>query len=104
MDLRCILKKIIIMAQGKLKVKSKLPSGAKTKKAKGKATTKRNNAPVKSKSVAIERNKMKATVTKMVNKAAEQQLRALATQTPQLSAAQQRVATAPTAPTPAKTK
>ncbi|KAL0850838.1 hypothetical protein ABMA28_006757 [Loxostege sticticalis] len=89
------------MAQGKLKVKSKLPSGAKVKKAKGKAVTKRSNAPVKSKAQAVEKNKMKANVTKMVNKAAEQQLRALATNTPQLSAAQQRAASAPTAPAPA---
>ncbi|XP_041975282.1 uncharacterized protein LOC121730342 [Aricia agestis] len=90
------------MAQGKMKVKSKLPSGAKTKKAKGKAVTKRNNAPVKSKVQALERNKMKNTVTKMVNAAAEKQLRSLATDTPQLSAAQQRVATAPTAPATSK--
>ncbi|KAF9413402.1 hypothetical protein SFRURICE_016801 [Spodoptera frugiperda] len=92
------------MAQGKLKVKSKLPAGAKAKKNKnkaGKAVTKRPNAPVKSKTAA-ERNKMKTNVSKMVNAAAEQQLRALATNTPQLSAAQQRVAAAPTAPAPAK--
>lgn len=93
------------MAQGKLKVKTKLPSGAKARKgknkAKGKAVTKRPNAPVPSKSL-IERNKMKAAVTKMVNSVAEQQLRALATTTPQLSAAQQRAAAAPTAPAPAK--
>ncbi|CAG9796355.1 unnamed protein product [Diatraea saccharalis] len=87
------------MAQGKLKVKSKLPSGAKVKKAKGKAVTKRSNAPVKSKTVA--NAKIKNNVTKMVNAAAEKQLRALATGTPQLSAAQQRVAAAPTAPAPA---
>ncbi|CAK1540285.1 unnamed protein product [Leptosia nina] len=90
------------MAQGKMKVKSKLPKGAKTKKTKGKAVTKRNNAPVPSKLKAIEKNKMKKNVTKMVNAAAEQQLRALATDTPQLSAAQQRVASAPTAPVPSK--
>ncbi|XP_049883645.1 uncharacterized protein LOC126379102 [Pectinophora gossypiella] len=90
------------MAQGKLKVKSKLPSGAKQKKGKGKAITKRSNAPAKSKAPAVERNKMKANVTKMVNAAAEKQLRSLATDTPQLSAAQQRVASAPTAPAPAK--
>ncbi|XP_050346149.1 uncharacterized protein LOC126770678 [Nymphalis io] len=92
------------MAQGKMKVKSKLPSGAKnkTKKNKGKAVTKRSNAPVRSKTQAVEKNKMKATVTKMVNKAAEQQLRSLAKDTPQLSAAQQRVAAAPTAPVPSK--
>lgn len=92
------------MAQGKLKVKSKLPSGAKVKKNKnkGKAVTKRNNAPVRSKSQAIERNKMKANVTKMVNAVAEKQLRSLATDTPTLSAAQQRVASAPTAPASAK--
>lgn len=90
------------MAQGKLKVKSKLPAGAKTKKAKGKAITKRNNAPARSKAPAVDRNKMKVNVTKMVNAAAEQQLRALATQTPQLSEAQKRVAAAPTAPAPAK--
>ncbi|XP_075976527.1 uncharacterized protein LOC142976836 [Anticarsia gemmatalis] len=89
------------MAQGKLKVKSKLPAGAKTKKNKGKAVTKRPNAPVKSKTAA-DRNKMKSNVSKMVNAAAEQQIRALATNTPQLSAAQQRVASAPTAPAPAK--
>lgn len=91
------------MAQGKLKVKSKLPSGVKTKKGKkGKAVTKRSNAPAKSKLPAVERNKIKANVTKMVNATAEQQLRALSTTTPKLSAAQQRVATAPTAPTPSK--
>ncbi|CAB3241103.1 unnamed protein product [Arctia plantaginis] len=93
------------MAQGKFKVKSKLPAGAKTKKKqqknKGKAVAKRPNAPVKSKTAA-ERNKMKMNVTKMVNAAAEQQIRALASNTPQLSAAQQRVAVAPTAPAPAK--
>lgn len=85
-----------------MKVKSKLPKGAKVKKAKGKAVTKRNNAPAPSKLKSIEKNKMKANVTKMVNAAAEKQLRALATDTPQLSAAQQRVASAPTAPVPAK--
>lgn len=90
------------MAQGKLKVKSKLPSGVKSKKGKGKAVTKRSNAPAKSKLPAVERNKMKANVTKMVNATAEQQLRALATTTPKLSAAQQRVATAPTAPSSSK--
>ncbi|XP_063549152.1 uncharacterized protein LOC134756255 [Cydia strobilella] len=90
------------MAQGKLKVKSKLPAGAKNKKAKGRAVTKRPNAPVKSKAAALERNKMKANVTKMVNAVAEKQLRSLATDTPQLSAAQQRAAAAPTAPVPAK--
>lgn len=92
------------MAQGKLKVKSKLPTGAKAKKKqqkKGKAVAKRPNAPVKSKTAA-ERNKMKMNVSKMVNAAAEQQIRALASNTPQLSAAQQRVAAAPTAPAPAK--
>lgn len=93
------------MAQGKLKVKSKLPAGAKKKKAnqknKGKAITKRPNAPAKSKT-ATDRNKMKSNVSKMVNAAAEQQIRALASNTPQLSAAQQRVAAAPTAPAPAK--
>lgn len=93
------------MAQGKLKVKSKLPAGAKTKKNnqknKGKAITKRPNAPVKSKTAA-DRNKMKANVSKMVNAAAEQQIRAMASSTPQLSAAQQRVAAAPTAPAPTK--
>ncbi|XP_073957764.1 uncharacterized protein [Choristoneura fumiferana] len=94
------------MAQGKLKVKSKLPAGAKSKKgkAKGKAVTKRINAPVKSKATAIERNKMKANVTKMVNAVAEKELRSRATETPQLSAAQQRAAAAPTAPVPAKPK
>ncbi|CAG9581780.1 unnamed protein product [Danaus chrysippus] len=88
------------MAQGKMKVKSKLPQGAKSKKGKtkGKAVTKRPNAPVRSKNQVILKNKMKATVTKMVNAAAEKQLRSLATDTPQLSAAQQRVASAPTAP------
>ena len=90
------------MAQGKLKVKTKLPSGVKAKKGKGKAVTKRANAPVPSKSL-VERNKMKMAVTKMVNAAAEEQLRALATNTPQLSAAQQRAAAAPTAPTTAST-
>lgn len=90
------------MAQGKLKVKSKLPAGVKAKKFKGKAVTKRINAPVKSKKLNVDKNKMKAAVTKMVNATAEQQLRALSTNTPQLSAAQQKVAAAPTAPAPAK--
>ncbi|VVC92619.1 uncharacterized protein LOC126968649 [Leptidea sinapis] len=90
------------MAQGKMKLKSKLPDGAKVKKGKGKAVTKRSNAPVKSKDKVVKKNKMKNTVTKMVNAAAEKQLRALATGAPELSAAQQRVAKAPTAPTPAK--
>lgn len=90
------------MAQGKLKVKTKLPSGVKSKKGKGKAVTKRPNAPVPSKSL-VERNKMKMAVTKMVNAAAEEQLRALVTTTPQLSAAQQRAAAAPTAPATAST-
>jgi hypothetical protein len=90
------------MAQGKLKVKSKLPSGAKAKKTKkGKSVTKRSNAPVKSKNAAVA--KIKKNVTKMVNAAAEKQLRAMASNTPQLSAAQQRVAAAPTAPAPANT-
>ncbi|XP_026759141.2 uncharacterized protein LOC113518425 [Galleria mellonella] len=90
------------MAQGKLKVKNKLPAGAKIKKGKGKAITKRINAPVPSKAKAIEKNKMKDKLTKMVNAAAEQQLRALASSSGELSAAQQRAAKAPTAPVPAK--
>ncbi|KAM3967842.1 uncharacterized protein ACR2FA_011380 [Aphomia sociella] len=90
------------MAQGKLKVKSKLPAGAKAKKGKGKAVTKRSNAPVPSKATAVDRSKMKAKVTKMVNAAAEQQLRALASSSGELSEAQKRAAKAPTAPVPAK--
>lgn len=91
------------MAQGKTKVKSKLPAGVKNNKAKGRAVTKRKNAPVKSKNSA-DKSRMKGQVSRMVNAAAEEQLRAMAKEGPkQLSEAQKRVATAPTAPAPSKT-
>lgn len=96
------------MAQGKGKLSrknNKLPSGVKiklNKKKKGNAVTKRPNAPVKSKVATVNKSKMKANVTKMVNAAAEKQLRSLAKHTPTLSAAQQRVAAAPTAPSNSK--
>ncbi|KOB77191.1 Uncharacterized protein OBRU01_04509 [Operophtera brumata] len=96
------------MAQGKGKLSkkgNKLPAGATkkiAKKKKGNAVTRRPNAPVKSKVATVNKSKMKANVTKMVNAAAEKQLRSLSKHTPTLSAAQQRAAAAPTAPAVSK--
>ncbi|GBP38743.1 hypothetical protein EVAR_22392_1 [Eumeta japonica] len=68
------------MAQGKMKVKNKLPANVKTKKDKGRAITKRHNAPVKSKVPTRDSSgRAKLALTKLVNEAAERELRARAT-------------------------
>ncbi|ENN81454.1 uncharacterized protein LOC109546821 [Dendroctonus ponderosae] len=67
------------MAQGKLKVKSKLPSNNKTKKPKGTANTKRANAPsVPKKQRTQQAHKLKQIITKTVNKTAEDEIRSRA--------------------------
>lgn len=64
------------MAQGKLKVKSKLPDNVKNKKNKGKAVTKRSNRPIQPKKTKLaEANKIKKVISKTVNKAVEDEIR-----------------------------
>lgn len=67
------------MAQDKLKVKTKLPSSAKTKcgkQKKGSAIQRRGNAPIKPKNAKFkEVNKLKKIITKTVNNAIEDELR-----------------------------
>ncbi|XP_012274966.1 uncharacterized protein LOC105696809 [Orussus abietinus] len=67
------------MAQGKLKVKSKLPPSSKTKsnkKAKGPPVHRRDNAPVKAKKTKLqEAHKLKQMISKNVNKSVETELR-----------------------------
>ncbi|KAK2586760.1 hypothetical protein KPH14_011789 [Odynerus spinipes] len=67
------------MAQGKLKVKTKLPPSAKTKSGKqkkGPAIQRRGNAPIKSKNAKFkEVHKLKKIITKTVNNAIEDELR-----------------------------
>ncbi|CAD6206865.1 GSCOCG00010110001-RA-CDS [Cotesia congregata] len=67
------------MAQGKMKVKTKLPDNAKAKQAKNKkgpAVQRRGNAPIKAKKAKLlEAHKLKQMITKTVNKAAESELR-----------------------------
>ncbi|KAJ8926324.1 hypothetical protein NQ314_021309 [Rhamnusium bicolor] len=69
------------MAQGKLKVKSKLPQNVKSKKQlrKGNAVTKRANCPIQSKKKQHEETqKIKQIISKTVNKAVEEEIRARA--------------------------
>ncbi|KAF7269704.1 uncharacterized protein LOC143198183 [Rhynchophorus ferrugineus] len=82
------------MAQGKLKVKTKLPANAKKSNKKGSAVTKRANAPIKRKKQSQqEAQKLKQIITKTVNKAVEEDIRAQAGKTQaNLSKAQQAVA------------
>ncbi|KAH0954703.1 hypothetical protein HN011_006850 [Eciton burchellii] len=67
------------MAQGKLKVKTKLPASVKAKAnkhKKGSATQKRANAPIQpKKSKFQETQKLKKMITKTVNNVAEDELR-----------------------------
>lgn len=67
------------MAQGKLKVKTKVPSSAKSKTnkpKKGAPTQRRGNAPIRPKKAKFEEaHKLKQMITKTVNKAAEDELR-----------------------------
>ncbi|XP_076674153.1 uncharacterized protein LOC143372112 [Andrena cerasifolii] len=67
------------MAQGKLKVKTKLPSvkgKAKDKNKKGLAVKRRNNAPIQPKKRKFEEtHKLKQMITRNVNKAMENELR-----------------------------
>ncbi|KAG5865166.1 hypothetical protein JTB14_014248 [Gonioctena quinquepunctata] len=82
------------MAQGKMKVKSKLPKNVKTKKPNGKASTKRSNCPIKPKKKQHEEaQKLKQIIGKSVNKAVEEEMRARASGGPKnLSKVQQAVA------------
>lgn len=67
------------MAQGKLKVKAKLPTNVKKHKKRGPATTKRSNAPIKPKKQGFqEAHKLKQIITKTVNKAVEEEIRSQA--------------------------
>nr|CAD7198603.1 unnamed protein product [Timema douglasi] len=69
------------MPQGKMKVKSKLPAKAKPQKkaAKGPAVTKRGNRPISPKKQKHdESQKLKKIITKTVNAAMEDDLRAQA--------------------------
>ncbi|CAH0548018.1 unnamed protein product [Brassicogethes aeneus] len=61
------------MAQGKIKVKTKVPN-AKTKKQKGGANTKRANRPVPKKK-SEETQRIKQIISKTVNKAVEEEMR-----------------------------
>ncbi|KAK5639755.1 hypothetical protein RI129_010566 [Pyrocoelia pectoralis] len=85
------------MAQGKLKIKSKLPPNVKNKKhvQKGKAVTQRANCPIKpKKQKQQETHKLKQIVTKSVNKSVEEEMRSRAYEGQrQLSKAQEAVAT-----------
>lgn len=66
------------MAQGKLKVKTKLPSTVKEKNKNKKnfAIQRRNNAPIQPKKKKFEEtHKLKQMITKTVNKAMEDELR-----------------------------
>lgn len=66
------------MAQGKMKVKSKVPDSGKKKQSakKGQSCTQRQNRPIKSKKAKFEESaKLKKIITKSVNKAAEQEIR-----------------------------
>ncbi|XP_077293953.1 uncharacterized protein LOC143916634 [Arctopsyche grandis] len=68
------------MAQGKMKVKSKLPDNVKNKKTKGSAITKRSNAPIQSKKKNIEEtHRIKKIISKNVNKKMEEEIRSRAT-------------------------
>ncbi|KAL3266675.1 hypothetical protein HHI36_010837 [Cryptolaemus montrouzieri] len=81
------------MAQGKLKIKTKLPQNVKSNKTKkGPAVTKRNNRPVKAKKKFEESHKLKQIISKTVNKAVEEEIRAQAGSKPTLSKAQEAVA------------
>ncbi|XP_053987981.1 uncharacterized protein LOC128891781 [Hylaeus anthracinus] len=68
------------MAQGKLKVKSKVPASqkgkAKNKTKKTPAIQRRNNAPIQPKKKKVEdAHKLKQMITRTVNKAMEEELR-----------------------------
>ncbi|XP_012269569.2 uncharacterized protein LOC105693905 [Athalia rosae] len=72
------------MAQGKLKVKAKLPASSKAKSSasknnsskKGQPIQRRGNAPVRPKKTKFEeQNKLKKIISKTVNKAMEKELR-----------------------------
>jgi len=67
------------MAQGKLKVKAKLPQSSKPKQGKNKkgpAIQRRGNAPVRPKKAKLEEaHKLKKIITRTVNKAMEEELR-----------------------------
>ncbi|GLV41874.1 uncharacterized protein CBL_13606 [Carabus blaptoides fortunei] len=70
------------MAQGKLKVKAKLPKGVKKKKSanKGPSVSKRANCPITPKKKKFEEaNKIKKMISKSVNQAMEVEMRSLAT-------------------------
>ncbi|XP_057662474.1 uncharacterized protein LOC130897563 [Diorhabda carinulata] len=80
------------MAQGKLKVKTKLPQNAKVKKQKGSAVTKRANCPRQPKKQEVSQ-KLKQAVSKTVNKSVEDEIRARASKGPKnFSKAQEVVA------------
>ncbi|XP_043578919.1 uncharacterized protein LOC122566150 [Bombus pyrosoma] len=69
------------MAQGKLKVKAKVPSTVKgkNKNKKSSGIQRRNNAPIQPKKKKFEEtHKLKQMITKTVNKAMEDELRAKA--------------------------
>lgn len=81
------------MAQGKMKVKANLPKNVKKKNTKGAAITKKKNCPVKSKKDKTqEAQKLKQMVTKTLNKAIEEDLRAKVQTNVNLSKAQEAVA------------
>ncbi|KAJ8932393.1 hypothetical protein NQ318_012743 [Aromia moschata] len=84
------------MAQGKLKVKTKLPQNVKSKgkQDKGKAVTKRSNCPIQPKKKKHEEaQKLKQAISKTLNKAVEDEMRNRATSSQKpLSKAQQAVA------------
>uniref|UniRef100_A0A6M2DS87 Uncharacterized protein n=1 Tax=Xenopsylla cheopis TaxID=163159 RepID=A0A6M2DS87_XENCH len=94
------------MAQGKIKVKTNVPlKNTKNKKPKGKATSRRANAPIQPKKKKFEESsKLKQMITKTVNKSLEADIRAIANDNNKiLSEAQKAVVahnsrTAPTAP------
>nr|CAI5869267.1 unnamed protein product [Callosobruchus analis] len=82
------------MAQGKLKVKAKLPTNVKSKqKSKGSAVTKRANRPIQPKKATKDGlKKLKQVITKTVNSSIEQEIRNMAqAKSPTLSKAQKAV-------------
>ncbi|KAJ8922225.1 hypothetical protein NQ315_004162 [Exocentrus adspersus] len=82
------------MAQGKLKIKTKLPQNIKIKKQKAGTSAKRSNCLIKPKKKNHqESQKLKKIISKTVNKAIEEEIRAKATSSQtNLSKAQQAVA------------
>nr|XP_023026503.1 UPF0390 protein UM03986 [Leptinotarsa decemlineata] len=83
------------MAQGKMKVKAKLPNNVKSKKSNGPSATQRSNRPIKPKKKQHEESqKLKQIISKNINKKIEEEVRARASGGQQkLSKAQQAVAT-----------